>query len=86
MKNAPKSPDLSVFDRPKVCGVAAFVNAHLSDDDKVIFEAALDSKYSSHVIWLWLAERGLDLAMQQVYRHRMGRCCCRPRHVRKEAA
>ena len=86
VKNAPFVPDLSIFDRPKVCGVASFVSSCLSDDDKATFKAALDSKYSTHIIWLWLVERGLTVGEQQVYRHRSGRCVCPQRPSTKEAA
>ena len=87
VKNAPTSPDLSIFDRPALCGLAKFVKSDLSPEDTELLEAALDSRYSSHAIWLWLSERGFRLTDQVVYRHRTGRCGCRPsRTSHKEAA
>ncbi len=86
VKTAPVVPDLSVFDRPKLCGVASFVQKELSPKDAATFEAALGSHYSTHVIWLWCAERGLTVGGQQVYRHRSGRCSCPRPASAKEAA
>ncbi len=86
VKKQPFVPDLSIFDRPKLCSVASFVQKELSPEDAATFEAALGSRYSTHVIRLWLAERGLTLGEQQVYRHRSGRCVCPQRPSTKDAA
>lgn len=87
MTKADLKPDLSVFDREKRCVVAAWVDDELTDDDKATLGAAWTSRYSAHAIFEWLDERDMPYTEQSVWRHRVGRCGCRPRrNLLREAA
>ena len=80
-------PDLSVFERPKKCGFARWIETTLCDADKALLEVAWESHYSAFAIHEWLEERGVPTTLQSTWRHRVGRCPCRPRRAElKDAA
>lgn len=78
--------DLSVFDKKKKCVVSQWVAGELDEEQSATFHAALESRYSAHTIFEWLSNLGMYYTEQTVWRHRVGRCGCRPRHNYQEEA
>lgn len=86
MSSAPWSADVTVFEVTKRCIVAECA-ADLSDEDRATFEAGLASHHSSHAIFEWFDTRTVEGSTEKAYhgteqtvwRHRVGRCGCRPR-------
>ncbi len=72
--------DLSVFEKNKQCVVARWTTDELDEEQSAVFDAALASRYSAHTIFEWLVSLGMtDYTEQTTWRHRVGRCGCRPR-------
>ena len=79
--------DLSAFERPKRCVLAKWIDSELDAADRDTLSGAWDSHLTAYAIHAWLEERDNPFTEQTTWRHRMGRCACRPRRkLLKEAA
>jgi hypothetical protein len=80
------APDLSEFKRQKKCLVSRWWETNLSADELETLGAAFDSTLTVGAIFLWLCDRGYEFSEQSVWRHRVGRCPCRPRRTEQKVA
>ena len=89
-KSKPFMPDMSVFANEVKCIVATCME-RLSEENRATLEGGFGSDFSSHALFEWL-DRQTDAAgvkayngtEQTVWRHRVGRCACRPRIDRRK--